>query len=231
MSCITCAASLTTRTSKAIPSRPVANSVIVRREPPMIRGSAALASIGAGPAAEPSASTPAAHTAFTLARQTNVPESPNAGSSKNVEVNVPATAPKVFAPYTPALTRPSPRASRTSRSSAVNVPPIAAVAGNSTKVGNAKLAAHSRAGAGSVPSRGDKARPAAGSSQMQIRPQRPMTASNAMYAVRGDLVRRITRSRANAPSASPAKKPATAPSTAIISLPSARLNWRVHTIS
>jgi hypothetical protein len=160
-----------------------------------------------------------------------VPESPNAGSSKNVEVNVPATAPRVFAPYTPALTRPSPRASRTIRSSAVNVPPMAAVAGNSTKVGSAKLAAHSSAGAGSVPRRGDNARPAAGSSQMQIRPQRPMTTSNATYAVRGDLVRRITRSRANAPSASPAKKPATAPSTAIISLPSARLNWRVHTIS
>ena len=105
------------------------------------------------------------------------------------------------------------------------------IAGNSTKVGSAKLAAHSRAGAGSVPRRGDKARPAAGSSQTQIRPQSPMTASNATYTVRGDLVRRITRSRANAPSASPAKKPATAPSTDIISLPSARLNWRVHTIS
>src|SRR4030088_2700753 len=151
----------------------------------MIRGSAALASTGVGPAAEPSASMPAAHTAFTPARQTNVPESPNAGSSKNVEVNVPATAPKVFAPYTPALTRQTPRASRTIRSSAVNVPPIAAVAGNSTKVGNAKLAAHNRAGAGSVPRRGDKARPAPGSSQMQMRPQRPMTASNAMYTVRG----------------------------------------------
>jgi hypothetical protein len=137
----------------------------------------------------------------------------------------------VFAPYTPALTRQSPRASRTIRSSAVNVPPIAAVAGNSTKVGNAKLAAHSSAGAGSAPSRGDKTRPAAGSSQTQIRPQRPMTASSATYTVRVDLVRRITRSRAKAPSASPAKKPATAPSTAIISLPSARLNWRVHTIS
>src|ERR1700693_3606793 len=147
----------------------------------MIRGSAPPASPGAEPAAEPSASKPAAHTAFTPARQINVPESPNAGSSENVEVNVPATAPNVFAPYTPALTRPSPRASRTMRSSAVNVPPIAAVAGSSTKVGSAKLAAHSSAGAGSAPSRGDKTRPAAGSSQTQIRPQSPMTASNATY--------------------------------------------------
>src|SRR2546430_6010002 len=152
--------------------------------------------------------------AFTPARQTSVPESPNAGRSKKVEVNVPATAPKVFAPYTPALTRQSPRASRTIRSSAVNVPPMAAVAGNSTKVGNAKLAAQSRAGAGSVPSRGDNARPAAGSSQMQTKPQSPMTASRATYAVRGEVVRRIGPSRAKAPSASPPKNPATEPSTA-----------------
>src|SRR3981189_940132 len=117
---------------------------------------------------------PAAHTAFTPARQTNVPESPNAGRNKNVEVNVPATAPKVFAPYTPALTRQSPRASRTVRSSAVNVPPIAAVAGNSTRVGNAKLTAQSSAGAGSLPRSDDKARPATGRSQTQARPQSPM---------------------------------------------------------
>ncbi len=148
-----------------------------------------------------------------------------------MEINVPATAPMVFAPYTPALTRGKPRVSLTIRSSAVNVPPIAAVAGSSTNVGSAKLAAQSRAGAGSVPSRGDKARPAMGSSQMQIKPQSPMTASSAAYTVRGDLACRIGRSRAKAPSASPAKNPATAPSTAIISLPSARLNWRVHTIS
>src|SRR5215468_3776584 len=48
---------------------------------------------------------------------------------------------------------------------------------------------------------------------------------------RGALACRIKRSRRKAPNASPAKNPVTAPRTAIISVPSARLNTRVHTIS
>src|SRR5262245_62938091 len=62
-------------------------------------------------------------------------------------------------------------------------------------------------------------------------PQSPITASSVAYARRGDLARRIDRSSVNAPSASPPKNPATAPRTAIISVPSARLKTRVHTIS
>src|SRR5882757_4131023 len=131
----------------------------------------------------------------------------------------------------PAVTRVSPQASRIIRSSAIRVPPIAAVAGSRTSVGNAKLTAQSHAGAGSVPRSGDIARPATGKSQILIRPQSPITASSVAYTVRGDLERRIGRSRTNAPSASPPKNPATAPKTAIISVPSAMLNWRVHTIS
>ena len=131
----------------------------------------------------------------------------------------------------PALTRGSLRASLIIRSSAVRVPPIAAVAGRRTSVGNAKLAAHSKAGAGSAPSRGGNARPAPGRSQMLAKPHSPITASSAAYMLRGDLAHRIGRSSAKAPSARPAKNPAIAPNTAIISVPSARLSSRVQTIS
>src|SRR5882724_7050290 len=123
------------------------------------------------------ASAPAAQAKLSTARQRRVPDSPRAWNRTKAEISVPATAPAVLAPYTPALTCLLSRAAAIILSSAVSVPPIAIVAGSRTTTGNAKLTAQCRLGAGSVPSSGAMIRPAAGSSQTLASPQSPITVS------------------------------------------------------